>query len=36
MKRFEYQFIGDDWSEKLRHVNLSKSGYAKRKWGILE
>lgn len=36
MKRFEFQFIGDDWSEKLRHVNLSKSGYAKRKWGILE
>ena len=36
VKRFELLYIGDDWPEKLRQVNLPKSGYAKRKWGIFE
>lgn len=33
-KRFELQHIGDDWSERLRPVNVEKSGYAKRKLGL--
>ena len=36
VKRFELQFIGDDWAEKLRHVSVSKSGYARRKLGITD
>jgi adenosine deaminase CECR1 len=36
VKRFELQFIGDDWAERLRHVSVSKSGYARRKLGITD
>jgi adenosine deaminase CECR1 len=36
VKRFELQFIGDDWAEKLRHVSVTKSGYARRKLSITD
>lgn len=34
VKRFELQYFGDDWADKLRLINLPKSGYARRKLGI--
>ncbi len=34
VRRFEFHYIGDDWPEKLKAVNLVKSGYARRKLGI--
>ena len=34
VRRFELQLIGDDWADKLKLLNVSKSGYAKRKFGI--
>ena len=36
VRRFELQFIGDDWADRLKPLNVSKSGYAKRKFGIPE
>lgn len=34
MRRFELSLIGDDWAEKLKKMNVTPSGYARRKFGL--